>query len=200
MNNYQNLPSLFNVYQQTPNQQFGTFQTSQFSSYPHYQFPTNGYFYNYKQQSVKQHPKNDNKSFVSFLISSIIKYFPFSQCYTEQEITKMFGPYMTGIKLCVLIREKLVTIYINDNLYNIQDLGHYVFCSQRINNLHKNLKLTMLAIGTQQQPKDVIDLMENNDITYMLETNTDAILIKLINGINFLLQNDVQNSHNMELA
>jgi hypothetical protein len=121
--------------------------------------------------------------------SEIQKYFNGVDVYLEQDIVARFGSYMTGIDVCVVYKEKLITIYLkySDARTNIKDLSHFVFCSNRIKNVNPHFKLYML-LGSKTQPtQSSINLINDHGIHTVVSQDERTFLNNLMQLINSAL-------------
>ena len=97
------------------------------------------------------------------MIREINNNFQNIEIYTQSEIIERFNSFMTGISVCIIHENKLITIFIN-NLNNINEFGHFVYCSNKIVEVCPQYELSMIIYSESFLTNSLIDLTNNENI------------------------------------
>lgn len=115
----------------------------------------------------------------------IQKYFHNVDVYLESDIISRFGSYMTGIDLCVIYKEKLITIHLkcSDAKTSVKDISHFIFCSNHILKINSHFKLYMIEASKNQPTKNTLDLINDYSILSVISNNQQIFLSQLLKTI-----------------
>lgn len=176
-----------------PPTQPNTFANIQFPSVQQNAFtniqPQQNTFLQQSQQSIVPFLHPQPTQLEAIIKAEIQKYFQGVEIYMENDIVSRFGSYMTGIDLCVIYKEKLITIHLkqSDTKANVKDLSHFVFCSNRIIKVNPHFRLYMISASKTQPTKNSLDLINDCKISSVVSNDQPTFLNQLMHMIHSIL-------------